>query len=172
VSALSTSPAAAACHIERDRYQVADLEILDVAAFLDYFAGDLVSEHHAGWRRRAAPNHVLVGAADIRRDDLEHDAVVDGLSCRIAEGWKVDLLNFDAAGFEVNHATIGIGRHLQSPVGLTLFYFDLPGFFRRSGVIGARSDTLNDSRCRDGSRDRRPKPATNGSVPTYRSADK
>jgi hypothetical protein len=34
-----------------------------------------------------------------------------------AEGRKVDLLNFDAAGFEVNHATIG--RHPQSPVDLT-----------------------------------------------------
>jgi hypothetical protein len=52
-----------------------------------------------------------------RRYDLEDDAVVDGLSCRITEGRKVDLLNFDAAGFEVNHATIGIGRHLQSPLG-------------------------------------------------------
>jgi len=122
VSALSTSPAAAACHIERDRYQVADLEILDVAPFLDHFASDLVSEHHAGRRGRAAPNHVLVGAADIRRDDLEDDAVVDGLSCWITEGWKIDLLNFNAAGLEVNHATIGIGRHLQSPVDLTLSF--------------------------------------------------
>jgi hypothetical protein len=78
-------------------------------AFLDHFAGDLVSEHHAGRRRRAAPDHVLVGAADIRRYDLENDAVIDRLSCWIAEGRKVDLLNFDAAGLEVNHATIG--RH-------------------------------------------------------------
>jgi len=41
---------------------------------------------------------VLVGATDVRRHDLEDDAVIDGLSCRIAEGRKVDLLNFDAAG--------------------------------------------------------------------------
>jgi hypothetical protein len=76
-------------------------------AFLDHFASDLVSEYHAGRCRRATPDHVLVGAADIRRYDLENDAVIDRLSCWIAEGRKVDLLNFDASGFEVNYATIG-----------------------------------------------------------------
>jgi hypothetical protein len=55
---------------------------------------------------------VLVGAADIRRYDFENDAVIDRLSCRIAEGWKVDVLNFDATGFEINHAAIVVGRHL------------------------------------------------------------
>src|SRR4029077_20650812 len=97
----------------------ADIEILDVTAFLDHFAGNLVSEHHAGRRRRATPDHVLVGAADVRRHDLENDAVIDRLSGWIAKGRKVDLLNLNAAGFEVNHATIGsIGSHLSSPTGL------------------------------------------------------
>src|SRR5882757_6189451 len=105
--AFPTGPATAACDVERNRYEVADLKILDVTAFLDHFAGDLVSEHHAGRRRRAAADHVLVGTADLRRYDLENDAVIDRLSCWIAEGRKVDFLNFDAAGFEVNHATIG-----------------------------------------------------------------
>jgi hypothetical protein len=49
---------------------------------------------------------MLVGAADIRRYDLENDSVVDRLSCRIAKGRKVNVLNFDAAGFDVDHATI------------------------------------------------------------------
>ena len=66
---------------------------------------------------RTAPDHVLVGTADIRGYDLENDAVVDRLSGRIAKARKIDLPNFDAAGFEVNHATIGIRRHLQSPLG-------------------------------------------------------
>jgi hypothetical protein len=57
-----------------------------------------VSEHHSGWRRRTAAGHVLVGAADIARHNLENDAVIDRLSCWIAEGRKVDLLNLDAAG--------------------------------------------------------------------------
>ncbi len=112
---LSAGPAPAACDVERNRHQVADLQIFDVAAFLDHFACDLVSEHHAGRCCRAAADHVLVGAADIRRYDLENDAVIDRLSCRIAEGRKVDVLNFDAAGLEVNHAAIGIGGHLQTP---------------------------------------------------------
>ena len=84
-----------------------EVQKIDFPTFLDHFAGNLMSEHHAGRRSRAAPDHVLVGAADIRGDDLENDAVIDRLSCWIAEGRKVDLLNFDASGFEVNHATIG-----------------------------------------------------------------
>jgi hypothetical protein len=62
--AFSTGPTAAACDVEGDRYEVADLEVLDVAAFLDHFTGDLMSKHHAGKRGRTAPDHVLVGAAD------------------------------------------------------------------------------------------------------------
>jgi hypothetical protein len=113
--ALSAGPAPAACDVEGDRYEIADLEILDVTALLDHFACDLVSEHHAGGRCRAAADHVLVGAADIRRYHLENDAVIDRLSRRIAEGRKVDVLDFDAAGLEVDDAAIRVGRHLQSP---------------------------------------------------------
>jgi hypothetical protein len=68
-------------------------------------------------RCRAAPNHVLVGAADIRRYDLENDAVVDRLSRWIAQRRKVDLLNFDVAGFEVNHSRLE--DICNSPGGLT-----------------------------------------------------
>ena len=63
---------------------------------------------------------MLIGAADIRRYDLENDVVIDRLSCCIAEGRKVDVLDFDAAGLEVNHAAIGVGRPVQSPLGRTL----------------------------------------------------
>src|SRR5260370_12816136 len=81
---LSAGPAPAACDVERNRYQVADLEIFDVTAFLDHLAGDLVSEHHAGGRCRAAAPHVLVGAAGIRRYDLVDDAGIRRLSCCIS----------------------------------------------------------------------------------------
>jgi len=94
---------------------ISDLQIFDVAAFLDHFPCDLVSKHHARRRCRATAHHVLIGAADIRRYDLENDAVIDRLSCRIAKSRKVDVLNFDATGLEVNDAAIGVGRHLQSP---------------------------------------------------------
>ncbi|MCK1483868.1 hypothetical protein IVB25_14315 [Bradyrhizobium sp. 193] len=49
-------------------------------------------------RCRAVPHHVPIGAADIRRYDLENDAVIDRRFCRIAEGRKVDVLDFDAPG--------------------------------------------------------------------------
>ena len=64
----------------------------------------------------AASDHVLIGAADICRYDLEDDAVVDRLSRRIAEGRKVYLLNFDATAFEVNDVAVGVRSHLQSPL--------------------------------------------------------
>jgi hypothetical protein len=82
---------------------------------------------------------VLVGAADIRGDDLENDAMIDRLSRRIAEGWKVDLLNFDAARFKVDNAAIGIGRHLQSPLVLSLNLVSLAEFLRRGGATGEQA---------------------------------
>src|SRR5258705_10639178 len=120
--AFSTGPTAAACNVEGDRHEITDLEILNVTPFLDYFAGDLVSEYHAGRRRRAAADHVLVRAANVRRYHLEDNAMFDRLSSWITKGRKVDLLNLDLAGFEVNHATIGIGGHLQCPAALTLCF--------------------------------------------------
>jgi len=39
-----------------------------------------MSEHRAGRRGRAAPNHVPVGAADICGYHLENDAVIDRFS--------------------------------------------------------------------------------------------
>jgi hypothetical protein len=65
-----------------------------------------LSENHAGWRCSAAPDHVLVGTADIRGYNFEDDAVIDRLSRWITEAGKVDVLDFDAAGFEVNYAAI------------------------------------------------------------------
>jgi hypothetical protein len=57
--------------------------------------------------------------------------VIDRLSLRIAEGRKVDLLDFDLAGLEVHHATIGIGSHLQSPFrAYTMHHFDVMRFLR------------------------------------------
>jgi hypothetical protein len=88
---------------------------------------------------------VLVGAADIRRYDLENDAVIDRLSCRIAEGRKVDVLDFDAAGLEVNHAAIGVGRHLQSPLGLTLCVMSTRSVPLLEQALSARANSSNHS---------------------------
>jgi hypothetical protein len=74
------------------------------------------------------PRTMCWSAANIRRYDLENDAVVDRLSGRIAEGRKVDLLHLDTTWFEVNHTAIGIGGHLQSPFGLLCASFQRDGF--------------------------------------------
>jgi hypothetical protein len=69
--------AAAAGDVERDGADVADVEELAVVAELHDLAGDLVPEDHVAARERSAPaDHVLVGAADVGRDDLEDRAVV------------------------------------------------------------------------------------------------
>jgi hypothetical protein len=47
------------------------------------------------------------------------------VSRRIAEARKVDLLNFDAAEFEIDDAAIGIGRHLHSPLGLARYVISM-----------------------------------------------
>jgi hypothetical protein len=110
---LATIAAAPACHIEWDRYEITDLVIFDVTADLDDLAGDLMPQDHAHRGCSAASNHVLVGSADVRRDDLEYDAVNDRFPCRIAEGWKVDVSNLDLARSEIDNATIG--GHLEAP---------------------------------------------------------
>ena len=68
--------AAAAGDVERNGDDIAHLHELDVAAHLDHLAGDLVSQHQSFRCGRAAPDHVLVGTADVRGDRLEDDAVV------------------------------------------------------------------------------------------------
>src|SRR5450755_390138 len=60
------------------------------------------------WRCRGAPaDHVLVAAADVGRDRLDDDAVVDLLSLRCLQFGVVDALYFDFARPEINHCVIG-----------------------------------------------------------------
>jgi hypothetical protein len=66
-----------------------------------------MTQHHAGRRRGSAAHHVLVRATNIRRNDFQDDPVLDRLSRRIAEGGKVDVLNLDLAGSEINDTAIG-----------------------------------------------------------------
>ncbi len=73
--ALLAVAAPAAGDVERHRDDVAHLDELHVGPHLDDLAGDLVSEHEALRRCRATPDHVLVGAADVRRHRLEDRAV-------------------------------------------------------------------------------------------------
>jgi hypothetical protein len=112
---LTTIAAAAAGHIKRNRYEIADLVVLDVTADLDNLAGNLVSEDHADRGRRAASNHVLVGAADIRRDHLEYDAVIDRLSRRVDEFWIIDGLDLDLSGTKIDDTAIGRHPRGSSP---------------------------------------------------------
>ena len=87
--------AASAGDVEGDGDEVAFLDVLDIGADLDDFAGDLVTEDHAGGCGGAATDHVLVGAADVGGDDFEDGAVSDLFSSRILHLGEVDGLDFD-----------------------------------------------------------------------------
>jgi len=54
-----------------------------------------MSQHHADWSRGATSDHMLVGAADVRRDHLRYDAMIDLFFCRVTKPGKVDLLDLD-----------------------------------------------------------------------------
>ena len=75
--AFPAVPAATAGDVERHRDEVADLDELDIATDFDDLTGDLVTEDEALRGSRTAPDHVLVGAADVRCHCLEDDAVID-----------------------------------------------------------------------------------------------
>ena len=63
------------------------LDVFDVGAGFDDFAGDLVAENHAGGCGGAAADHVLIGAADVGGDDLQDDAVIDLFSVPDSAFW-------------------------------------------------------------------------------------
>src|SRR4029078_10042468 len=88
--------------VERYRHQIADLDELDVPAYLHHLTGDLVAEREPGRCRRPATHHVLVAAADVGRHHLQNRAVrnlpadvrgVDPRSVLEFQGWVVDGLD-------------------------------------------------------------------------------
>jgi hypothetical protein len=65
-----------------------------------------VPEHHA-WRRScAAADHVLIGSADIGRNDLQNHAMLDLAASRVLELGIGDVLNLDLSWLGVDDATI------------------------------------------------------------------
>ncbi len=103
---LAAGAAAAAGYVEGDCDEVADFEVFDVGAGLDDLAGDLVSENHAGGCGGAAADHVLVGAANVGRDDLQDDGMVDLFAGRILHFGEVDGLDFDFVLSEKNYSSV------------------------------------------------------------------
>jgi hypothetical protein len=57
---------------------------------------------------------MLIGAADVRRDNLEYGTVVDRPSRRIAKFRIVDGLNLDPAGTQIDDTAIGRHPSVQS----------------------------------------------------------
>ncbi len=77
-----------------------------VAPGLDHFAGDLVAEDQPRRRGRAAADHVLVGAADVGRDDLEDRRVVNPFALGIGQFGVLDFVHLDLARPQINDSTI------------------------------------------------------------------
>jgi hypothetical protein len=75
--AFLSVPAGAACHIEWNRADVALFEVLNVRADFDDLTGVLVAHNHPGGSGEAAIVDMQIAAADIRRDEFQHDRVLD-----------------------------------------------------------------------------------------------
>jgi hypothetical protein len=86
----AAGPAAAASDVEGNSDEIPLLDVLDIGAEFDDFASNFVAEDHAGRRGGAAAHHVLIGAADVSRDNLQDDTVIDLLPCWVLELWVVD----------------------------------------------------------------------------------
>ena len=69
-------PASATGDIERYRNDITDTEKLDIAAFFNNFPGDFMSQHQTGRSCGPAADHMLIAAADIRRNDSEDDSML------------------------------------------------------------------------------------------------
>jgi hypothetical protein len=65
-----------------------------------------VSENHAGGCGGAAADHVLVGAADICRNDLQDDGMVDLFAGGILHFGEVDGLDFHFVLSEKNYSSV------------------------------------------------------------------
>jgi hypothetical protein len=66
-----------------------------------------VAEDQAGWRRGAATDHVLIRPADVRRNDLEDDAMLDLLAvARVHQFREVNRLDLHLATLDVSDAAI------------------------------------------------------------------
>src|SRR5207253_7752144 len=88
------------------RHQVADLQVLDIAAFLDHFTSDLVAQNQTGLGRGTATHHVLVRTTDIGGYHTQDDTVFNLPAARVLHFWIVDFLYFDLAIAQIHHTTI------------------------------------------------------------------
>jgi hypothetical protein len=73
--AFFTVPAASARNIERYGNEVTLFYELDITAGFNHLAGNLVAQNQAGGRSGTAPDHMLIAAANIGRDNLKNYAV-------------------------------------------------------------------------------------------------
>ena len=115
-SAFLAVAAAPAGDVEWHADDVANADELDIPAGLDHLARDFVAEDQARRGGGSTTDHVLIRAADVRRDDLENDPVLGlFLIRRVDELGEIDRLDLHFAGFDVGDAAIGRhGRLLET----------------------------------------------------------
>src|SRR5450755_2245006 len=78
-----------------------------------------MTKDHSHRRRRAAPDHMLITSADIRRNDFQNDAVLARPAIRANQFWKVDSLDLDLSRAQICYSAIAC-HDLFS-----LFWFDV-----------------------------------------------
>ena len=95
----------AAGNVEGHRHDVTFLNKFYVAARLNDFAGDLMTQHESFGSSGSPAYHVLVATADISRNNFKDNPVV---TRTVAQGefGKIDALYFNHAGFDVRHSSV------------------------------------------------------------------
>mmetsp|Transcript_90169 Transcript_90169/g.179395 ORF Transcript_90169/g.179395 Transcript_90169/m.179395 type:complete len:228 (-) Transcript_90169:340-1023(-) len=75
--ATLTCSTTATGNVERHGTHIPLFDKFNVAAAFDHLARDFVAEHHVTTcEARAAPHHVLIGATNVRADDLQDHAMI------------------------------------------------------------------------------------------------
>ena len=103
---LPAGAASSTGDVERHRDKIAQLDHLDIRALLDHLARDLVPEHHPCRGSCATADHVLIGSADIGRNDLQDHAMLDLAASRVLELGISDILDLDFSWLGVDDAAI------------------------------------------------------------------
>ncbi len=107
------APAPPAGNIERDRYDIPDLKLLDVAALLDDLAGDFVPQNQPRLRGRAAAHHMLVRSANVGADHFQNDGMVKLPAIRRCHHRIGNIPDLDLAGPDIHHTSVA--AHLLPP---------------------------------------------------------
>jgi hypothetical protein len=80
-----------------------------------------MTKDHSHWRRRAAPDHMLITSADIRRNDFQNDDVLARPAIGSNQFWEIDTLDLDISGPQICYSAIACHGLFSLLLGFDVF---------------------------------------------------